>query len=437
MDIIDRKEEKKILELIIATSEEFLQSVGGELNYQKITNDILDISGAKYAGLNLYDEDGSRFTTVAFSAPQEIIKKVSSLLGFKLTGKRWDHVPVPTGITKSTTINHFLTIGELVGDLISKPVIFLLEKTLNMGEVILVKILKENIILGNFTLIMPKKIEFKNDIYIEIYAHQVGLLIARKRVEEALRQRERDFASMVENATDMIVRFDTEMRYIYCNSAVEQQLGIPVHTIIGKKGEELGFALEQVKFVNKMLSKTLETGEVQKAEQYLLLPSGQKYFSTTITPERDAYGKIESLLAITRDITDRKQAEESLRESTERHRTILRTSTSGFWLADMQGRLIEVNEAYCRMSGYSMQELLGMSISDLEVIEKDNDTAAHIQKIIEQGEDHFESRHRRKDGSIYDIEASVQYQATEGGRFVAFVQDITERKLSEVALRAN
>jgi len=86
--------EKKILEKIVAISEEFLQSSDSELNYQKITDNILDISGAKYARFNLYDEDGSKFRTVAFSAPEGIIKKVSSLLGFKLLGKKWDRDPV-------------------------------------------------------------------------------------------------------------------------------------------------------------------------------------------------------------------------------------------------------------------------------------------------------------------------------------------------------
>ena len=102
----------------------------------------------------------------------------------------------------------------------------------------------------------------------------------------------------------------------------------------------------------------------------------------------------------TRFYRERKQAAEALRESEERHRTILQTAMDGFWLVDTQGRLLEVNEAYCRMSGYSEQELLAMRIPDLEAIETAEDTAAHIQKIMAQGEDRFESRHRRKDGSI-------------------------------------
>ena len=131
----------------------------------------------------------------------------------------------------------------------------------------------------------------------------------------------------------------------------------------------------------------------------------------------------------------RRRAEEALRESEERHRTIIQTAMDGFWTVDIQGHLLEVNETYCRMCGYSKEELLTMHISDLEAIESAADTNAHIQKIMVQGEDRFESRHCRKGGSLFDVEVSVQYRATEGGRLVAFLQDISKRKMTEEALK--
>ena len=133
--------------------------------------------------------------------------------------------------------------------------------------------------------------------------------------------------------------------------------------------------------------------------------------------------------------SERKQVEEALRASEEWQRTILQTAMDGFWMADPQGRLLEVNETYCRMSGYSEQELLAMGISDLENAESVNDTAAHMQKLMAQGEERFESQHRRKDGSIFPVEVSVQYRPADGGRLVAFLRDITERKRVENALK--
>jgi PAS domain S-box-containing protein len=137
------------------------------------------------------------------------------------------------------------------------------------------------------------------------------------------------------------------------------------------------------------------------------------------------------------DITECSRVEAALRESDTRYRTILRTAMDGFWLVDMQGRLLEVNETYCRMSGYSAPELLALHILDLEADETAAATAVHIQKIMALGEDRFESRHRRKDGSVFDVEISVQYQPAEGGYIVAFLRDISERKRREHELKEN
>ena len=120
-------------------------------------------------------------------------------------------------------------------------------------------------------------------------------------------------------------------------------------------------------------------------------------------------------------------------ESEDRHRTILRTAMDGFWMMDTQGRILEVNETLSRMLGYSAPELEAKCISDLDVNETPEDVAVHFQKIMAQGEDRFESRFRRIDGSFIDVEVSAQYQLIDDGRIVAFIRDITERKLIEDA----
>jgi PAS domain S-box-containing protein len=121
-------------------------------------------------------------------------------------------------------------------------------------------------------------------------------------------------------------------------------------------------------------------------------------------------------------------AYEALALREERHQTILQTAMDGFWLVDENGRLLEVNEAYCLMSGYTADELLCMRIADLEFNESANDTAAHIQKVKVKGTDRFESRHIRKDGSIIDVEVSVQYMPAGDGLLAVFLRDITDAK---------
>src|SRR5512136_1324912 len=101
---------------------------------------------------------------------------------------------------------------------------------------------------------------------------------------------------------------------------------------------------------------------------------------------------------------------EALRESEERHRITLKTAMDGFFRADMQGRILEVNEAYCRMSGFSEQELLTMQIADIEAAHAPEMIAANIRRVADEGPHRFESVHRRKDGSLFAVEIGAQYQ---------------------------
>jgi PAS domain S-box-containing protein len=120
-----------------------------------------------------------------------------------------------------------------------------------------------------------------------------------------------------------------------------------------------------------------------------------------------------------------------LQRSVAWHRAILQTAMDGVWVFDRQGRLLEVNQAYCRMTGYSEQELLTMRIADVEANESADDIIARIQTITAQGAARFETQHRRKDASLFMLAISVQPSPVDDGRFIAFLQDITERKQME------
>lgn len=125
-----------------------------------------------------------------------------------------------------------------------------------------------------------------------------------------------------------------------------------------------------------------------------------------------------------------------LRENEEeRYKTIVCTALDGFWLLDAQGWIRDVNNAACELSGYRRDELLTMHIRDLEVAETPEETAQHIQKIIDCGSDRFETRHRCKDGHLIDIEVSTNFVASKGGHFFSFLRDISARKRTEEEVR--
>jgi two-component system, cell cycle sensor histidine kinase and response regulator CckA len=142
-------------------------------------------------------------------------------------------------------------------------------------------------------------------------------------------------------------------------------------------------------------------------------------------------GKPEYYYSYVTDITERNRSLKELLNREHYLRTILETTVDGFWVVDSRGRFIEVNAAYCRMSGYTREELLNLGVPDIESIENPAETEARIRYIKEQGSQTFESRHRRKDGGTFEVQVSVTYLGADTGHLICFCRDITKRKREE------
>ncbi len=130
----------------------------------------------------------------------------------------------------------------------------------------------------------------------------------------------------------------------------------------------------------------------------------------------------------------RRRHEAQLRRGAEQHRAILQTAQDGFFMIDLRGAFLDVNDAYCRMLGYTREEMLGMSVADVEAIETADDVIRRIERMRRSGSDHFESRQRTKSGRVIDVEVTAAFLASEQKVF-SFLRDITQRKLAEQTLR--
>ena len=134
------------------------------------------------------------------------------------------------------------------------------------------------------------------------------------------------------------------------------------------------------------------------------------------------------------------RAEQTLQQREELNRTILATAMDGFFALDFAtdpgGAIVEVNEAYCRLTGYNREELLRMRVADLEAKESPEEVVRHKASIMAAGADRFETRHRRKGGEEIHVEICVSRLAGSSQRVFGFVRDITERKRAELTKEA-
>lgn len=149
------------------------------------------------------------------------------------------------------------------------------------------------------------------------------------------------------------------------------------------------------------------------------------------TLARDAEGQLVRPLRLVGthlDITERKALQRSIHAAGLRYHAMRETTPYGFCVVSTRGRILEVNDAYCRQSGYSRAELETLSIPDLESVENRDAIQEQLRLIMERGSDRFQTRQRRKDGQLWDVEVTASYAPLEGGCFFCFLHDITEQK---------
>ena len=255
----------------------------------------------------------------------------------------------------------------------------------------------------------------------------------RKRAEERLRASEERYRQIVETTHDGIWMIDAESRTTFVNRRMAEMLGYTPEEMTGQP--IFKFMTDDARATAERNVERRKKGIAEEHDFCLQRKGGAEVWTIMeATPLLAPDGTYAGALATVTNITERKKAEETLRASSETHRSVLQTAMDGFWLADAKGHLLEVNEAYSRMSGYSQRELLTMRISDFEANEKPEETDSHMQALVTGGYDRFETRHRRRDGTVFDVEVSTQHKTIEDGRVVAFLRDMTERKLAETQI---
>ena len=223
------------------------------------------------------------------------------------------------------------------------------------------------------------------------------------------------------DANDRLVLFNKPFKELYPHVADIIQLGLSfeemtrtsVDRSTPKKTDE-----ESAKWVRERMER-----HKNPKEPFLIQTNTGKW--VLINEGRTADG---GYVGTRTDVTD-------LIEREERYRSVITTTRDGFWITDTTGRLIDVNDSYVQRSGYSSEELLSMRVTDLEEMDGEAEVTGRIQKVMRSGSDLFESQHRTKNGEVWDVEVSLSYVEIEGGLFLCFFRDITDRVRVEKALR--
>ena len=257
----------------------------------------------------------------------------------------------------------------------------------------------------------------------EAVMRSYGLDITKRtRAEETLRASEERFRTLSDNAQDSIARFDREGRYVYANPFITRALGLPAESIIGRTPEQLGRNVG-VENWEARLQEVFASGQALRFDRRSV--DGRWYDANLIPEFRD--DQVETVLVISRDITERKRAEEALLDAHGRTTAILASIADAFYSLDDQWRFVAVNPAAERAPfGRPASEIVGKVIWD--VFPKIPGTRIHrhyLDAVEKRSHEHYEAR-SPLNGRWYEV-----FMFPRVGGLDVYMRDIDERKRLE------
>jgi len=265
---------------------------------------------------------------------------------------------------------------------------------------------------------------------------QVLDITERKQAEEAVKQSEKDYRGLFENAHDAIFVFTPEKEIILdVNHRACEMYGFTREEFIGMSVEDIS---KDIQLGKKRIRETLKRGSFHSFETIHYKKGGSQIFLEINAAVVDYKGQ-QAILSINRDITDRKRAEEKLRLEKAHLDQLFESAQEGIVMADMEGKILRVNSEFRNMFGYDQEEFLGKQVDELLVPEEELDSGVSLTMKVAKGENvAFEAIRQRKDGSLIHVSVLGSPIVVDGGvvAVYAIYRDITERKRSEEKIKA-
>ena len=256
----------------------------------------------------------------------------------------------------------------------------------------------------------------------------------RKRAEEELRESEEKYRLLIDNLIEPLTVYDSNGHILLINVTSAKNLGSMPEDVVGKSLYD--FFPDTADAYIERARRIYESGVGLEFEHEVSLASGKRWFYSNIQPVKDTSGKVISVQNISYDVTERKRAEDALRESEEKLRLMFESITDVIVVTDLQGKIIEVNKAAVQLAGMSREEIINKDGLTL-LKRKEHKEFIELGKQVLQGDAPVASTEREMSpmvGSAYDADLSLGTLHDSAGNptgFVAVVHDITERKRAE------
>ncbi|MEP0915793.1 PAS domain S-box protein [Leptolyngbya sp. DQ-M1] len=237
-------------------------------------------------------------------------------------------------------------------------------------------------------------------------------------------------------STDHIYVFDRLGRYSYVSQGGAQVLGFQPDEIVGKTWRELGLPAKLMERVDAQREQVMQTGQPLKEETNFATPDGIRYYEYIFTPLQTSESTVEAVVGVSRDITERKQAEAALRESQALFQNFMQHSPATAYIKDEAGRYLYVNPLIEQTFGRLLNEWVGKTDFDLFPAEVAQQWRQNDLQVLTEGKTlQVTEIAPHENGDRYYLSFKFPLQNAAGQQLMAGMSiDVTEQKRAEQAL---
>ncbi|MFZ4440901.1 MAG: PAS domain S-box protein, partial [Syntrophales bacterium] len=266
----------------------------------------------------------------------------------------------------------------------------------------------------------------------------IEISIYKKQAEDRIQKMELWLATVLKSIGDAVIASDKERRITFMNAVAEKLTGWNHEDALGKKlTEVLNIKDRDLQDLEKhLVEKVITEGVIINLieDRLLIAKDGSELpISDSAAPIKNDKDESPGSVIVFRDITEHKQAAEALLATEKRYRTLFDRAVDGIFVMTVEGKLLEVNESFAGMHGYSVQEMRNMDLKDLDTtIEFFQMFPDRMRRLLAGEALTFEVEHYHKDGHIFPLEVSASLVTYGNESYIqCFHRDISERKQAE------
>ncbi len=258
-------------------------------------------------------------------------------------------------------------------------------------------------------------------------------LAERKKVEERLKDSAEKYRYLLEYAPTGIYELDFDgPKFMSVNAAMCQITGYREQELLAMNPFDLLYDESKKRFQERISNVVGRKKGDEAVEYHIKTKDGRGFWGILNVKLTFKYGRVQGALVVAQDITARKRAEQELISTEERYRRLYETSQDGIMARDLKGKMIDCNQAYAKMLGYTKKELKRLTVQQLLPENWHEQRDKVVNKVLQTGRSQvFEREYKRKDGSVFPASVRTWRLTNEKGKVIgiwSIVRDITEQK---------